>query len=278
MTASTQTDIDAHESTLRAPQGLSTSTKKPFSIRSASSVATLDEPTWLSAGEFENLPTANTDWVAAEASTPRETATPWRHVPVEWAQATNQTVRPARSTHVTARPTGTSLPSGVTVKSVLKIRRPIPERARLARRVYAGLADLVSTIGVMWAADEVLGTESILTNVRAGVTAGGLADRGVNTVEVVILRHRPIEVWAIMAAWVLCNSVIMLAMTGRSLGRWLAGITMKDRMTLRPPGFARAVTHLLFAPLAPFMYWVARRTELQATPTDRLSNTVTLSD
>jgi hypothetical protein len=274
----TQSPTQANDFALRAPRGISTSGKRAFSIRDAAGVSVLDESTWLSGGEFANIPTATTDWELAEAQTERATGTPWATVPAEWSAATSRVVRPQRATQPAARAAGTSLPTGLTVKGVLKIRRPIPERARIARRVYAGLADLVATIGVTWAADEILSTESMFTRVREGVTAGGLTDRGVNTVEIVIMRQRPAEVWAIMAAWMLFNSVIMLALTGRSVGRWLAGITMKNRMTLRPPGFASALLHLFMAPIAPALYWVVRRTELQATMTDRLGRTVTLSD
>jgi hypothetical protein len=283
MTANTSSaDTTTTTGQLVAPKGLSTSAKKAFSMREArSNVATLEPPTWLSAGEFENMPTSETDWVAAEANTERRTSSPWRQTPTEWAQAASQVtapvVRPQRAS-TTEFSRGTSLPSGVTIKNVLKIRRPMPERARIARRVYAGLADLVSTIGVMWAADELLSTESMFTKVKSGVTAGGLADRGANTVEIVMLRTRPVEVWMIMAAFLFLNSVVLVALTGRSVGRWLAGVTMRDRMTLRAPGFTSALTHLLFAPMAPAFYYLARRTELQATPTDRLSRTVTLSD
>jgi hypothetical protein len=242
-----------------------------------------DDPgtdTWLTPGEFQPelqpMQEREIDWDEAERTTPRATTRPWRDLPSSWVEAMGATTSSRRQRRGAPIPEGplerhaVSMPTGLDHRSVLRIRRPQPARVRVERRVYAGLTDLVVAIGALWACDEFLGPTRIMTQVRSGI--------GTQTLEQVVSRDRPLTVWLVAAAIVLLNSFVAVALTGRSAGRWLAGVRVCRRRDLQPPGVTRALILLACGPLGPIGVVLAWRHPRQQTIADAVSDTVALTD
>ncbi len=235
---------------------------------------------WLTPGEFQpDLDPSlerTMDWEAAERDTPRGVDQPWRAVPRSWTEAMTVSGTAPVARRGVIIPKGelerraVSLPSGIDQRTVMRIRRRQPQRVRIERRVYAALADLVFAIGALWLADEFLGGTTIMTKVHAGI--------GTQTFEQVIARDRPATVWIAAGVLVLLNSVIALGITGRTAGRWLAGISVRRRRDLAPPGIPRALLIAVCAPLGPLGAFLAWRNPEHQTIADAVSDTAALTD
>lgn len=235
---------------------------------------------WLTPGEFqpELQPSLDRpmDWDEAERNTQRNTGEPWRNLPTSWIDAMGKMGTVSRARRRIPIPLGdaegraVSFPTGFDSRQVMRIRRAQPQRVRIERRVYAGLADVVVAIGALWAADEFLGGTTIMTKATAGL--------GAQTLEHVVTRDRPLIVWLIAALVVVLNSFVAVALTGRSAGRWLASIHVRRRTDLRTPGFLRAALIVACAPVGPIGAFLAWRHPRQQTIADAVSDTVTLTD